>query len=192
MTFLSRFFAKDPLDTLTLGELKKSLAQLTREIKKLESEEREAEAAITSAFAEAAADAAKEKEQYTLRIQSRTNAWQLKHRALVQAERDRAIVQNIIAIKEHERTAGSSGTLSRIRGIDPEELESWLAKKTLQADGNRIQHDELSEITSCHISGVDAEPADGETVDDILTQVRNQEMTPDSAREVLLSRLTRR
>lgn len=192
MTFLSRFFAKHPLDTMSLGELKKSEAQLTRQVKKLEGEEKAAEAAIQVVFAEAASDTAKEKEQYTLRIQSHTNAWQLKHRSLLQAERDLTVIRNIITIKEHERTVGSSNTLSRIRELDPEELESWLAKKTLKTDGSTIQLDEISEITSGHMAGVDAEPVDGETVDSILAQVQSQGMTPDSAREDLLNRITER
>lgn len=175
---------------MSLGELKKSEAQLTRQINKLGNEEKAAEAAIQSVFAKAAADTAREMEQYTLHIQSHTNAWQLKHRSLLQAERDLTIIRNIITIKEHERTVGTSGTLSRIRELDPEDLESWLAKKTLKTDGRTIQLDEISEITSGHMAGVDSEPVDGETVDNILAQVQNQGMTPDSALEDLLKRLT--
>lgn len=191
MTFLSRFFASHPLDRMSLGELKKSEAQLIRQIKKMEGEQKTAESEIQAIFSEAANQTSEErKEQSSLRIKSSTNAWQLKHRTSLQAARDLAIIRNIITIKEHERTMGNSVTLSAIKQLDPEDLESWLAKKTIRSDGTGIRVEEISEITSGHMAGVDGEPVDEETVCDLLEQVQNQGMTPDSAREDLLKRLT--
>lgn len=191
MSIFSRLISPNPFDSMKLGDLRKTEAQIAYQIRSLQNEKLALEQQIVTLFSEALAipdDAGTS--ICAMRIKTISESWQLKVETCLRLERDLQLLSNVIAIKEQEKTLRSSGIGKNLRGIDPDALEGWLVKSSINATEQKALTDELSEITSEHISQSGTGVVDESYIRSLILGIKTGNMSSDAAGTKFFSRLS--
>ncbi len=191
MSIFSRLHTKNPFDSMKLGDLRKAEAQLRYQIQTTQNDRSAMEDQITTLFSESLGIPDDVGTSIcAMRIQAISESWQLKAQTCLNLERDLQVLSNVIAIKEQEKTLQRSGVWKKLQNIDPDTLEEWLAKSSISTAGQRALVNELSEITSEHISQSRTGSADELYIRSLISEMRMGNLSSDSAGTKLFSNLS--
>lgn len=175
---------------MKLSDLKRTEAQLRYQIQTLNKEKSALEEQITTIFSESREITDDvETSVCAMQIKNNSDAWQSKSRTIFNLERDAQVISNIIAIKEQEKTLQRSGVLKKLQKIDPEVLEEQLAKSSLDNTQHRAHTNDIAEITAEHISPYTTGATDESSIQTLISEMKENNSTPDSAVSKLLSEI---
>jgi len=191
MSIISRLFSSNPLDSMKLGDLRKAEAQVTYQIQTLQNEQSALKQQIITLFSEAQTIRSDtETSLCAMQIKTISESWQLKAQTCLHLEQDLQLLSNVIGIKEQEKTFRRSGIWKNLQSIDPDTLERGLAKSSINTRDQRALMDELSEITSEHISQSQTSSADESYILSLIAEMRMGNLSSDSAGTKLFSSLS--
>lgn len=185
MDFLSRLFgSKDPVESMDKEKLREMEIKLNSKISSLQSEIKEVDNEIQANFEKAKQAKTKSEEtSFARRIKTLSQKKEMKQKAHGQIEKELRAVSNMLILKEHEADLKSSGVWNDIKNLSPDQLESWLVSKNLEAEDREHLVSSVVDMTSSAMStGVEYE----EDLDDILDTIRSVkdgDMEPEEARD---------
>ncbi len=188
--FSKLFGSRNPLESMKADELKVMEIKLNRKIEDLRNDIRQIEGEIQILF-ERARSARDKSEEISIarRIKTLAQKKEMKLAAQAQLEKELRAVSNVLILKEHEEDLKAAGVWERVKGLDPEELESWLISKNLEARSRDELVSTVVEMTSTAMrTGISYE----DDLDDILDAIRavkEGEMEPEEAEKKLVTRL---
>ncbi len=184
--FSKLFGSRNPLESMKADELKVMEIKLNRKIEDLRNDIRQIESEIQILF-EKARSARDKSEEISIarRIKTLAQKKDMKLAAQAQLEKELRAVSNVLILKEHEEDLKAAGVWEKVKGLDPEELESWLISKNLEARSRDELVSTVVEMTSMAMrTGISYE----DDLDDILDAIRavkEGEMEPEEAGRVV-------
>ncbi len=184
--FTKLFGSRNPLESMKVDELKVMEIKLNRKIEDLRNDIRQIESEIQILF-EKARSARDKSEEISIarRIKTLAQKKDMKLAAQAQLEKELRAVSNVLILKEHEEDLKAAGVWEKVRGLDPEKLESWLISKNLEARSRDELVSTVVEMTSMAMrTGISYE----DDLDDILDAIRavkEGEMEPEEAGRVV-------
>lgn len=185
MGFFSKIFgSKNPIESMSIDELKIMEIKLTNKIEELQAEVRSIEKEIQILF-EKAKNAKSKSEEVSLarRIKTLLQKKEMKLNAQAQLEKELRAVSNLLILKEYEEDLKSAGVWDKLRKLDPEELEKWLISKNLEAKNRDELVSSVIEMTSMAME-VDYEE-DLDEILDAIRAVKEGNMEPEDAEKML-------
>jgi len=183
--FFSKIFgSKNPIESMSIDELKIMEIKLTNKIEELQAEVRSIEKEIQILF-EKAKNAKSKSEEVSLarRIKTLLQKKEMKLNAQAQLEKELRAVSNLLILKEYEEDLKSAGVWDKLRKLDPEELENWLISKNLEAKNRDELVSSVIEMTSMAME-VDYEE-DLDEILDAIRAVKEGNMEPEDAEKML-------
>ena len=184
--FTKLFGSRNPLESMKVDELKVMEIKLNRKIEDLRNDIRQIESEIQILF-EKVRSARDKSEEISIarRIKTLAQKKDMKLAAQAQLEKELRAVSNVLILKEHEEDLKAAGVWEKVRGLDPEKLESWLISKNLEARSRDELVSTVVEMTSMAMrTGISYE----DDLDDILDAIRavkEGEMEPEEAGRVV-------
>ncbi|RLI75892.1 hypothetical protein DRP04_13095, partial [Archaeoglobales archaeon] len=184
---LSKLFgSKNPVESMSIDELRIMEIKLNKKIEELQSEVKQIENEIQVLFEKARVARTKSEEvSLARRIKTLTQKKEMKLAAQAQLEKELRAVSNVLILKEHEQDLQSAGVWDKLKRLKPEQLESWLISKNLEAKDRDEIVTSVVEMTSMAMTaGVSYE----EDLDEILEAIRavkSGDMEPDEAERVV-------
>lgn len=184
---LSKLFgSKNPVESMSIDELRIMEIKLNKKIEELQSEVKQIENEIQVLFEKARVARTKSEEvSLARRIKTLTQKKEMKLAAQAQLEKELRAVSNVLILKEHEQDLKSAGVWDKLKRLKPEQLESWLISKNLEAKDRDEIVTSVVEMTSMAMTaGVSYE----EDLDEILEAIRavkSGDMEPDEAERVV-------
>ena len=170
MGFLSSLFGGgNPVDSLTLDELKVTEIQLNRKVEEIHAEVRRIDQEVQRNYV-LAKDALSKSEEvsYARRIKTLLQKKEMKLSSQAQIEKELRAVSNISILKEREMDLPAD-VVKRLKKIDPEKMEKYLISQKLDAMNDDAQIDAIIDMTSSTMEvGVEAE----DDLSDILDTIR--------------------
>ena len=178
------FGSKNPIESMSIDELKIMEIKLTNKIEELQAEVRNIEKEIQILF-EKAKNAKSKSEEVSLarRIKTLLQKKEMKLNAQAQLEKELRAVSNLLILKEYEEDLKSAGVWDKLRKLDPEELEKWLILKNLEAKNRDELVSSVIEMTSMAME-VDYEE-DLDEILDAIRAVKEGNMEPEDAEKML-------
>lgn len=177
MGFLSSLFAGgNPIDTVSLDELKVTEIQLNKKIDDIHAEVRRIDLDVQRNYDLAKKSTSQSEEvSYARRIKTLLLKKEAKIASQAQIEKDLRAVSNIVILKEREKDLPSD-VVKKLKKLDPEQMEKYLIGKKLDTMNDDAQIDAIIDMTSGTME-VGVEPEDDLT--DILDTIRSgKEETP--------------
>ena len=176
----SLFKARNPIETMSIKDLRIMEIQLTHRIDEIASEAKRVEAEITLLLEKARSITSKNEEiSLARRIKTLSQKKEMKLAAHAQLDKELRAVSNILILKEHEADLKSAGVWERIKNLEPDALEDWLVEKNLEGQSRSDLITTITDMTSSTIStGVE----DDEDLDDIISVIRavkNRSIEPE-------------
>ena len=185
MGFFSKIFgSKNPIESMSIDELKIMEIKLTNKIEELQTEVRSIEKEIQILF-EKAKNAKSKSEEVSLarRIKTLLQKKEMKLNAQAQLEKELRAVSNLLILKEYEEDLKSAGVWDKLRKLDPEQLEKWLISKNLEAKNRDELVSSVIEMTSMAME-VEYEE-DLYEILDAIRAVKEGNMEPEDAEKML-------
>jgi hypothetical protein len=183
--FLSSLFAGgNPIDSLTLDNLKVTEIQLNKKIDDIHAEVRRIDQEVQRNYDLAKKSSSQSEEvSYARRIKTLLLKKEGKIASQAQIEKDLRAVSNIVILKEREKDLPSD-VVKKLKKLDPEQMEKYLIGKKLDTMNDDAQIDAIIDMTSGTME-VGVEPEDDLT--DILDTIRSGKeeplvISPESAR----------
>ncbi|UUX93737.1 hypothetical protein [Methanoplanus endosymbiosus] len=191
MKIFSGIFKKNSFDSIKTGELKKSAAKLDYQLKKVKSERNNLERQINILFSEASAlQNNVEIANYTLRLRTISESWQLKNDTCLNLEKDYSLITTLISVREQQKTLNEAQILNKIDDLNPEMLENWYAKLNVKSLNHRKQVDELSDITRNNLTEGGIQPVDESFFNSLLNDLKDNNITVNSAKNKFFDKLS--
>ena len=171
MGFLSSLFGGgNPIDSLTLDELKVTEIQLNKKIDDIHAEIRRIDQDVQRTYDLAKESTSKSEEvSYARRIKTNLQKKEMKLSTQAQIEKDLRAVSNILILKEREKDLPAD-VVRKLKKLDPEKMEKYLIGKNLDTMNDDAQINSIIDMTSGTME-VGVEPEDDLT--DILDTIRS-------------------
>ena len=171
MGFLSSLFGGgNPIDSLTLDELKVTEIQLNKKIDDIHAEVRRIDQDVQRTYDLAKESTSKSEEvSYARRIKTNLQKKEMKLSTQAQIEKDLRAVSNILILKEREKDLPAD-VVRKLKKLDPEKMERYLIGKNLDTMNDDAQINSIIDMTSGTME-VGVEPEDDLT--DILDTIRS-------------------
>ena len=171
MGFLSSLFGGgNPIDSLTLDELKVTEIQLNKKIDDIHAEVRRIDQDVQRTYDLAKESTSKSEEvSYARRIKTNLQKKEMKLSTQAQIEKDLRAVSNILILKEREKDLPAD-VVRKLKKLDPEKMEKYLIGKNLDTMNDDAQINSIIDMTSGTME-VGVEPEDDLT--DILDTIRS-------------------
>jgi hypothetical protein len=183
--FLSSLFAGgNPIDSLTLDDLKVTEIQLNKKVDDIHAEVRRIDQDVQRNYDLAKKSSSQSEEvSYARRIKTLLLKKEGKIASQAQIEKDLRAVSNIVILKEREKDLPSD-VVKKLKKLDPEQMEKYLIGKKLDTMNDDAQIDAIIDMTSGTME-VGVEPEDD--LSDILDTIRAGKeeplvISPESAR----------
>jgi hypothetical protein len=183
--FLSSLFAGgNPIDSLSLDDLKVTEIQLNKKIDDIHAEVRRIDQEVQRNYDLAKKSTSQSEEvSYARRIKTLLLKKEGKIASQAQIEKDLRAVSNIVILKEREKDLPSD-VVKKLKKLDPEQMEKYLIGKKLDTMNDDAQIDAIIDMTSGTME-VGVEPEDD--LSDILDTIRAGKeepsvISPESAR----------
>jgi len=179
--FLSSLFkGGNPIDTLSIDDLKITEIQLTKKVDDIHAEIRRNDQEVQRYYSLAKETTSKSEEiSYAGRIKTLLLQKAAKEATQAQREKELRAISNIIIIKEQENDL-PAGVLKSLYSLSPEEMENKLIGISLDREDRTKTLDYLGGMTSSSIGASAGEEDDD--LADILSTIRegkNQAAPPD-------------
>ena len=171
MGFLSSLFGGgNPIDSLSLDELKITEIQLNKKIDDIHAEVRRIDQDVQRTYDLAKESTSKSEEvSYARRIKTNLQKKEMKLSTQAQIEKDLRAVSNILILKEREKDLPAD-VVRKLKKLDPEKMERYLIGKNLDTMNDDAQINSIIDMTSGTME-VGVEPEDDLT--DILDTIRS-------------------
>ena len=171
MGFLSSLFGGgNPIDSLSLDELKITEIQLNKKIDDIHAEVRRIDQDVQRTYDLAKESTSKSEEvSYARRIKTNLQKKEMKLSTQAQIEKDLRAVSNILILKEREKDLPAD-VVRKLKKLDPEKMEKYLIGKNLDTMNDDAQINSIIDMTSGTME-VGVEPEDDLT--DILDTIRS-------------------
>ncbi len=171
MGFLSSLFGGgNPIDSLTLDELKVTEIQLNKKIDDIHAEIRRIDQDVQRTYDLAKESTSKSEEvSYARRIKTNLQKKEMKLSTQAQIEKDLRAVSNILILKEREKDLPAD-VVRKLKKLDPEKMEKYLIGKNLDTMNDDAQINSIIDMTSGTME-VGVEPEDD--LSDILDTIRS-------------------
>lgn len=170
MGFLSSLFGGgDPINSLSLDDLKITEIQLNKKVDDLHAEVRRIDSEVSRNYDLAkAAPSESEQVSYARRIKTLLQKKEMKLSAQAQIEKELRAVSNIIILKDREKDLPAD-ILKKLKNIDPDQMEKYLISHKLDTMSDDAQLNSIIDMTSSTME-VGVEPEDD--LSDILDTIR--------------------
>ena len=166
----SLFKARNPIETMSIKDLRIMEIQLTHRIDEIASEAKRVEAEITLLLEKARSITSKNEEiSLARRIKTLSQKKEMKLAAHAQLDKELRAVSNILILKEHEADLRSAGVWNQVKDLEPDVLEDWLIKKNLEGQS---RSDLVTTITQMTSSAMSTGVEEDEELDEILDVIR--------------------
>jgi hypothetical protein len=168
--FLSSLFAGgNPIDSLSLDDLRITEIQLNKKIDDIHAEVRRIDQDVQRNYDLAKKSSSQSEEvSYARRIKTLLLKKEGKIASQAQIEKDLRAVSNIVILKDREKDLPSD-VVKKLKKLDPEQMEKYLVGKKLDTMNDDAQIDAIIDMTSGTME-VGVEPEDDLT--DILDTIR--------------------
>jgi len=187
MSLLSKIFSrKKTIDDYSVEELREMEIRLNHKIEALLREAGAIEKEIQALF-EKAKKAKSRSEEVSIanRIKTLSHKKNAKLNAQAQLEKELRAVSNLLVLKEHESDLRQAGVWDDLRKLSPQEVESYLIRKRLEAEDRDQLIGSVIEMTSQAMAqGAEID----EELEDILSTIRavkKGELEPEQAERVV-------
>ena len=170
MGLLSSLFAGgNPIDTLTLDDLKVTEIQLNKKVEDIHAEVRRIDQDVQRNYDLAKKSTSQSEEvSYARRIKTLLLKKEGKLASQAQIEKDLRAVSNLVILKEREKDLPSD-VVKKLKKLDPEQMEKYLIAKKLDTMNDDAQIDAIIDMTSGTMQ-VGVEPE--EDLTEILDTIR--------------------
>jgi len=187
MGILSRLFkGKNPLESLSLNELRGMKVKLEVRMDELSRRMEEIEEEVKKLF-EKAKEAKSHSEEVFLarRIKTLTQELNMLRQTYSSIQRELMLVSNLLIIKQHEALLKEVGVWSRLKGVRPELLTRYLAEKRVEAEDREKLVNELVDLSS-RIWEMEMGEEDVKDVLRAIRAVKEGQLEPEEAGKVLI------
>jgi rRNA maturation endonuclease Nob1 len=176
------FGSKSTLDTLGVEELRVMEIKLNRKIDALHDEIRGLDTEIAALFERSKSIASQsEKTSLARKIKTVSQKKEMKISAQAQLDKELRGVSNLLILKENEADLKAAGVWERLKQLSPDDLETYLSAKSLEAeDRNDLITDVINMTSIAMQTGVEHE----DDLEEILTAmdaVRSEGLDPEEA-----------
>lgn len=170
MGLLSSLFAGgNPIDTLSLDDLKVTEIQLNKKVEDIHAEVRRIDQDVQRNYDLAKKSTSQSEEvSYARRIKTLLLKKEGKLASQAQIEKDLRAVSNLVILKEREKDLPSD-VVKKLKKLDPEQMEKYLIGKKLDTMNDDAQIDAIIDMTSGTMQ-VGVEPE--EDLTEILDTIR--------------------
>ncbi len=170
MGLLSSLFAGgNPIDTLTLDDLKVTEIQLNKKVDDIHAEVRRIDLDVQRNYDLAKKSTSQSEEvSYARRIKTLLLKKEGKLASQAQIEKELRAVSNLVILKEREKDLPSD-VVKKLKKLDPEQMEKYLIAKKLDTMNDDAQIDAIIDMTSGTLE-VGVEPE--EDLSEILDTIR--------------------
>ncbi len=193
MGILSRLFkGKNPLESLSLNELRGMKVKLEVRMDELSRRMEEIEEEVKKLF-EKAKEAKSHSEEVFLarRIKTLTQELNMLRQTYSSIQRELMLVSNLLIIKQHEALLKEVGVWSRLKGVRPELLTRYLAEKRVEAEDREKLVNELVDLSS-RIWEMEMGEEDVKDVLRAIRAVKEGQLEPEEAGKVLMKEREKR
>jgi len=193
MGILSRLFkGKNPLESLSLNELRGMKVKLEVRMDELSRRMEEIEEEVKKLF-EKAKEAKSHSEEVFLarRIKTLTQELNMLRQTYSSIQRELMLVSNLLIIKQHEALLKEVGVWSRLKGVRPELLTRYLAEKRVEAEDREKLVNELVDLSS-RIWEMEMGEEDVKDVLRAIRAVKERQLEPEEAGKVLMKEREKR
>jgi hypothetical protein len=168
--FLSSLFAGgNPIDTISLDDLKVTEIQLNKKVEDIHAEVRRIDQDVQRNYDLAKKSTSQSEEvSYARRIKTLLLKKEGKLASQAQIEKDLRAVSNLVILKEREKDLPSD-VVKKLKKLDPEQMEKYLIGKKLDTMNDDAQIDAIIDMTSGTMQ-VGVEPE--EDLTEILDTIR--------------------
>jgi hypothetical protein len=168
--FLSSLFAGgNPIDTISLDDLKVTEIQLNKKVEEIHAEVRRIDQDVQRNYDLAKKSTSQSEEvSYARRIKTLLLKKEGKLASQAQIEKDLRAVSNLVILKEREKDLPSD-VVKKLKKLDPEQMEKYLIGKKLDTMNDDAQIDAIIDMTSGTMQ-VGVEPE--EDLTEILDTIR--------------------
>lgn len=149
MGLLSSLFAGgNPIDTLTLDDLKVTEIQLNKKVEDIHADVRRIDQDVQRNYDLAKKSTSQSEEvSYARRIKTLLLKKEGKLASQAQIEKDLRAVSNLVILKEREKDLPSD-VVKKLKKLDPEQMEKYLIGKKLDTMNDDAQIDAIIDMTS--------------------------------------------
>ena len=170
MGFLSSLFGRgNPIDTLSLDELKITEIQLTKKVDDIHAEVRRIDEEVSRNYDLAkAASSESEQVSYARRIKTLLQKKEMKLSTQAQIEKELRAVSNLVILKDREKDLPSD-VVKKLKKLDPDQMEKYLIGKKLDTLNDDAQISAIIDMTTSTMEvGIETE----DDLSDILDIIR--------------------
>jgi hypothetical protein len=165
----SLFAGGNPIDTLSLDDLKVTEIQLNKKVEDIHTEVRRIDQDVQRNYDLAKKSTSQSEEvSYARRIKTLLLKKEGKLASQAQIEKDLRAVSNLVILKEREKDLPSD-VVKKLKKLDPEQMEKYLIGKKLDTMNDDAQIDAIIDMTSGTMQ-VGVEPE--EDLTEILDTIR--------------------
>ena len=170
MGFLSSLFGRgNPIDTISLDELKITEIQLTKKVDDIHAEVRRIDEEVSRNYDLAkAASSESEQVSYARRIKTLLQKKEMKLSTQAQIEKELRAVSNLVILKDREKDLPSD-VVKKLKKLNPDQMEKYLIGKKLDTLNDDAQISAIIDMTTSTME-VGIEPEDD--LSDILDIIR--------------------
>ena len=170
MGFLSSLFGRgNPIDTISLDELKITEIQLTKKVDDIHAEVRRIDEEVSRNYDLAkAASSESEQVSYARRIKTLLQKKEMKLSTQAQIEKELRAVSNLVILKDREKDLPSD-VVKKLKKLDPDQMEKYLIGKKLDTLNDDAQITAIIDMTTSTMEiGIETE----DDLSDILDTIR--------------------
>ena len=170
MGFLSSLFGRgNPIDTISLDELKITEIQLTKKVDDIHAEVRRIDEEVSRNYDLAkAASSESEQVSYARRIKTLLQKKEMKLSTQAQIEKELRAVSNLVILKDREKDLPSD-VVKKLKKLDPDQMEKYLIGKKLDTLNDDAQISAIIDMTTSTMEvGIETE----DDLSDILDIIR--------------------
>jgi len=168
--FLSSLFGRgNPIDTISLDELKITEIQLTKKVDDIHAEVRRIDEEVSRNYDLAkAASSESEQVSYARRIKTLLQKKEMKLSTQAQIEKELRAVSNLVILKDREKDLPSD-VVKKLKKLDPDQMEKYLIGKKLDTLNDDAQISAIIDMTTSTMEvGIETE----DDLSDILDIIR--------------------
>ena len=146
-----RFFKRNPLDSMSIEELREMEIKLENKVRNVKAEIEQIDREIEFVLESAKGVRTKSDELSLARkLKKLRQKKEMKLKAQAKLEKELRMVSNLIIVKEYQKDLESAGVWGKLKKMSPEKVEEWLVERNLE----EMSRDEVVSQVIAMTSGV--------------------------------------
>ncbi len=165
-----KLFRRNPLDSVSIEELKEMEIKLENKIRGVKAEIEEIDREIELVLEDAKkAKTKSDKLSLARRLKTLKQKKEMKLKAQAKIEKELRMVSNLIIVKEYQKDLESTGVWGKLKKMNPEKVEEWLVERNFE----EMSRDEMiSQVIAMTSSAMDKGIEFEEDLEDELEVIR--------------------